>query len=106
MLLAQNKIEIPRQWLHDKELKDINGHTVAYYMIQQGMWPDRHWKHDSKLSDIDGKTLAMFAASNKISQIPTQWRHDPKLTDREGNTLAMILAQQGVIPPTEWQHDP
>lgn len=57
------------------------------------MWPDRHWKHDSKLSDIDGKTLAMFAASNKIYQIPTQWRHDPKLTDREGNTLAMILAQ-------------
>lgn len=28
------------------------------------------------------------------------------MTDKEGWTVAMLLANNGIIPPKEWEHNP
>lgn len=48
----------------------------------------------------------MWMAKNKITDIPKQWRHDKYLTNKWGQTVAMIYADNGIIPPKEWEHFP
>ena len=30
---------------------------------------------------------------------PKEWEHDKKMTDEYGNTVGILLAENGVIPP-------
>ena len=48
----------------------------------------------------------MWMANNKITDIPSKWKHDKLLENKWGQTIASIYAENSVIPPTEWWHDP
>ena len=43
----------------------------------------------------------MLLAENGIIP-PREWIHNPKLKDSFGWTVAMRLASSGIIPPEEW----
>lgn len=46
MILAINKIEIPKEWYHKSELTNRYGMTVALYQAKSGKIPDKYWEHD------------------------------------------------------------
>ena len=46
-------------------------------------------------------TVAMILAENNIIP-PKKWCHDPTLIDKDMNTVAMMLVNNGIIPPKEW----
>ena len=46
MILAINKIEIPKEWYHKPELTNRYGMTVALYQAKSGKIPDKYWEHD------------------------------------------------------------
>lgn len=50
----------------------------------------------------------MHLASKGITDIPNEWRHAPdfNVKNNEGNTVALVYSSSGIIPPSEWQHDP
>lgn len=49
MLLANNGIEPPKEWSHDKDIKDNTGNTVAMYLAKNGKIIPKEWNHDPEL---------------------------------------------------------
>ena len=47
----------------------------------------------------------MFLAEQGIIP-PKYWRHDPEIQNSDGYTVAMLLSARGIIPPPEWHHNP
>ena len=47
----------------------------------------------------------MLLAENGIIP-PKEWYHEPKLKNQFGNTVAMLLAWKGIASPPEWRHNP
>ena len=43
----------------------------------------------------------MRLADNEILP-PKEWQHDPNIKNNYGETVAMILASKGILPPKEW----
>ena len=37
MILAKNKVEIPKEWEHNPTLKNNDGYTVALYMVDNNI---------------------------------------------------------------------
>ena len=49
MILADNSIEIPREWYHDALVSNNYGQTVAMIYATNGMIPPKEWEHDPNL---------------------------------------------------------
>jgi len=82
MLLANNGIIPPKQWLHDPKLCDIDGNTVAINLLKNKIDVPEEWRYDSTYKfDYDNSTTAMKLAYNKIIP-PKYFEHDPKLHDK------------------------
>lgn len=43
MLLVQNKRVPPKEWIHDPQIKDKFGKTVAMYFAMRGRIPPKEW---------------------------------------------------------------
>ena len=49
MAFVENKIEIPKEWMHDPTLQNKTGNTVAMMFVMQRRVPPDYWHHDPKL---------------------------------------------------------
>lgn len=49
-------------------------------------------------------TVAMLLAERGIIP-PEEWEHDADIVNDEGATVAMYLASYGIIPSKKWKHN-
>ena len=40
------------------------------------------------------------------NEVPNKWKYDPSYKFKFERTTAMLLANEGIIPPKEWIHNP
>ena len=53
MKLASNGIIPPKEWQHDKYLRDRWGNTVEFYLNRNGIDIPNEWKYDKSIF-VDG----------------------------------------------------
>jgi len=49
MCLANNKIIPPKEWVHDSNLQNKDGNTVAMILALNYIIPPKDWYHDPSL---------------------------------------------------------
>mgnify|MGYP003607357412 FL=1 len=82
MLLSMSGvIEIPEYWLHDPNITNFNGETVAIIIAKLGRVPWRIWWHDPTLKDNVGHTVATHLLLHKVPNIPKDWLYYSKTSD-------------------------
>ena len=64
MILAENEIIPPKEWEHDKLLKNNFGSTVAILLSWKGIIPPKEWMHDIDMNNYYGDSIKYNLLNN------------------------------------------
>jgi len=96
----------PSVFYHDPKIYDRDGNTVAILLLKKGKEVPKEWKYDPKykIENLNydknySSTTAYILADNEIIP-PDYFEHDPTIIDgKYGMTVAHALASKGIEPP-------